>query len=521
MSALREGRAVPMELPIGGMDLNQPIANMNPANSPWLLNVDCENQKIRSRPGAVIHTVVASTTTIRALGVYGSGKGSDSLFAYCHQSGSNHLIYDVSTATESLVETCDDDDSGDEYPANFNGRLAFVTPLDSTQCARVWDGSTWNDWGFTYSGSEVCGYTVINYRSRVYIFNGQKCYYGSVSAVSGATSEVDFADILDYPGAISWAAIFPFSTGNINDTYLAFGTESGEILIYSGSYPGSATWSLVQKFKVDTGLGLNTALRFKNDVWILTRTGVVSLRSLLTYGVSEPAEYSPSYPINDYITKLAANYTSALWGGNEKQGSICYWPEKNRIYILLPGAILESGSYSSAQQTICSYNTLTGAWSIWHLSNLSDAHLGGLTYYQNGVYFYTASVVMKLNPALFGDEIYNSAGNYLGADYVIDGAYSDFGTRNKGKRIHAVSPLFKTDYTGTKVGVTATADMGRSESGTAYVGLVDGYNSPYYQVGVAGKRVKYRISGSSDTSSVDGFELYAVDAVIEPQESVR
>lgn len=520
MSRLEAGASVPLGLPIGGMDLNQPLASMAEINSPWLLNVDCENQQIAARPGIVRHCVISGVDGIRALGVYGTpGSFSDSLFAYCYKSGSNHTIYDVSTSTPSLVHTCADNDGEVQFPANINTRLMFLSNLDAADCARVWDGSSWSAWNFTYGGSALGSYTAINYRSRAYIFVDQKMYYGAVSAVSGATTEVDLGDIFDQAGGISWAAVFPFSNSNINDTYLAFGTRSGEILVYSGSYPASATWSLVQKFTVDPGLGNNAILRFKNDVWILTRTGIVSLGALLTSGVTESIEYSPSYPINDYWSRLSANYSSGIWGAD--WASICYWPEKNRIYVLLPGSLDESGTYDGATHTICSYNTLTRAWSLWAVTNIGEDSFGSLTYYQNAVYLSAQNAIMKIDPTVFKDETYSGASSYSAYPYVIDGAYSDFGTRNKGKRIHAISPLFRTDFAGSKVGVKVTADMGRLESGTANVDLVDGFNAPYYQAGVDGKRVKYRISGTSDTASVDGFKLFAADAVIGPQGGVR
>ena len=525
MSVLREASAIPMGIPLGGMDLNQPLAQMDPNNSPWLLNVDCNNQSIDVRPGAVIHCTIENVNTIRQLGVYGGGVGSDSLFAYTHKSASNHLIYNVSTSTESLVHTTGGSSSTDEYVSNYNGKLAFVTNTDSSNSARYWDGSTWNSWGFTYDSgggaNPIGGLIVLNYRSRVYIFDQRAFYYGGVSAVSGATTQVDLGDLIDQAGGFAWAANFPISQQSLTDTLLIMGTQGGEVFAYTGSYPGSSTWQLQQKFKLDSVLGYNTILRYRNDLWILTKTGIVSLRALLQGASSDdPSVYSPSYPINLHWTKLTANIGTSLWTGNETQFSACHWPEKNRIFVLAPGKISESGTYSSSGATIFSYNTLTQAWSIHQLSNVLGTHVGGITYYQNGVYFYTGNVVMKLDPSVFKDETYNSAGSYSAIPWVIDGPYTDLGLGNQGKKVQGISPIFETDFTASLVGVSAGADIGKYTK-TVYVDFTDDITGPYYSAGVVGKRIKFRMSGNSDPTSTEGLKLYAVDATIEPQRSIR
>lgn len=524
MTSLKDSVAVPMGIPIGGMDLNQPLASMDPNNSPWLLNVDCENQYNAVRPGVVIHCTIQDVTTISALGVYGASTGQDAMFAYCVKSASNNRIYDVSTSTESLVHTTGGTED-DVYATNYNTRLAFVTNTDPANNARYWDGSSWSSWNFTDGATQRCGFTVFNYRGRLYVFlpTNQTFYYANtISAISGASFiAVDLSDIFDTPGGFSWGARFPFSNNNLNDTYLAAGNQNGEVVVYGGSYPGSATWSIIQKFQLDSGAGFNAILKLKNDIWIFTKTGAVSLRQLLIGGNEDPSLYSPSYPINDHWTKLLSNWDSEIWQGVEQGMSACLWPEKNRIFILIAGYLDEDGVFSSSGATIFSYNMLTRAWSIWRLTGISGSHVGGLTYFQNGVYFYTANVVMKIDPTVFKDETYNSASTYTGYPYVIDGAYSDLGTSAKRKRIVGFNPIIKTDFGGSKVTMKAGADVGRSLSDATAVDLQDGFNSPQYSVGAEGARVKYRILGTSDTASTDGLRLFAMDALVKPKESTR
>lgn len=516
MSKLREATPITRFAPTLGINRKDALANMGQAYSPWILNADCWPQSIKLRNGYVIHSTISSSPTIiLALGIFGTKSlpASNYLFAYCQDASGVNKIYDVSVAAESLAHSCADDTADEAFPVNFGKRLAFVTEADFADCNRQFDGSTWAAWGFTDGGSPIGGRVVVSYKSRVYIFSGTSLYYGSLEAITGDTTPVDFQYVIEDYCTTVWATIMTSPGQRADEIYLAFGTSSGETLVYGGDYPDSSTWQIVGRFKTAAPVGYNAIVRFRNDTWVLTDTGFVSLRDLFTNGAISDEEQSASMNIDPYLTDLFKQLNQGFW---TIPISGVYWPEKNQILILVPGHIDKDGTFSSSTATMCVYSTLTQGWSFHKLSNVSTSRLGGLTYYKGNIYFFTENVVMKVDLTGYKDETYNSAGNYSSYSFEIQGAYSSFGDENSNKRVVGVQPIMKTDFDGTHVGVQVVADFGRQASDVAEVELVDGYNMPYYSVGAQGVYLQYRLIGESDTASTDGLELFATSMILAP-----
>lgn len=515
MSALREASPIPLEIPLQGMDLNQRLLKMSPASSPWLLNVECENDKIKVRPGVQRHAAFSSST-VMALGVYGDAADSANykLFAYISDGTTTHKIYDASTTSPSLVETCTATSSATKVQAhNFMTKLYFATEDDSPDCARYWDGSTWTAWGYTFGGSPVNGFVATNYRGRTYVPDQSSIYWAAtVGGVTGAMNQTSLTSVKTFVSKFCFAAVVSGISASVLDVYFVVGSIAGEILVYSGDYPDSSTWSLVQRFKVSSPGGYMSYLEVDGDIWVFTQSGAISVRALMS-GSMDPQVISPSYPINAYWTKLA-NVSAGNLFSRYRAFKGVYWRERNRIYIVASGHVDEAGAGGTSAATILSYNTLTKAWSVWSLGTISATSITDPVIYNGAVYFATGGTIMKVVEGSYKDEAYNSASSYSAYSWAVDGAYADLGS-SQGKHVQAFQPLVKTDFVnGTTFGVKAVADVGRASSSLTYPSLLDGYNMPYCSVGVDGQFVKYRLQGSSDTTSADGLELYGLNAVM-------
>lgn len=520
MAKLTGATPVTVFPPTAGVNKKDPLTNMGQAYSPWLLNVDCYPQSVKVRNGYVIHsTVGASDLDIYALGVWGvKGTGVKKLFAYCNDQSATHKIYDVSASAEALDDTLLDNDATQAYPVNIAKRLIFSTNTDFADCNDRYDGSSWSDWSFTYLGASIGGQVVLSYKSRVYMLVGATMYFSPLDAIGGAIDTnggvVDFTYILDDGADFAWGTVLSSPGERDSEVYLALGTISGEVVVYGGDYPYSATWGLVGKFKISEPLGYNAILKYKNDTWILTDTGIINLRDLFTNDKASLEETVSTY-IDPYWTRLIAAVAYRYWS-TPISVSAAFWPERNQIYVLVGAHIDKDDTISTSTATMCVYNTISHAWSFHKLSNVDTARMGGLTYYAGGMYFFTQNVVMKVDTTGYKDETWNSAGTYAGYDYEAQGPYMSFGSEATTKKIVGIQPIMKTDFGGTKVGFRAVADVGRQSSGVAYVELIDGLNKPYYNVGAEGIFLQYRMEGTSDTTSTDGLELFATAMIIEP-----
>lgn len=520
MSRLRTASAVPQTAPVLGMNTKDALSQLPDGYSPWLLNVDCENRFNRVRNSVVVGCNVSSEDNVLALGVFGAKANPSSykLYAYCKNSGGTHKIYDVSTSSASLVHTAADDTATDVYPFNFNSRLAFLGDSDFADCDRVYDGSSWASLGFTYSASPIGGRVSTSYKGRPYIASGKYLYYPTtVGSVTGALNRDDLSSVFDDSDNIAFLGTLSAPGERAIDTYLVVGNQSGEILVYGGDYPASSTWGIVSRFKISAPLGYQAIVSFRNDIWVLTEVGAVSMRQLFTQGAEAADLYTKTDLIDDYWIKLVKNLNGSYWNAPARQVSACFWPERNKVMVLMAGHIDVDGVYDSASATLFSYNCTTEAWSLHKLSRINTGYMGGLTYFNGTIYFSNYDIVMKMSLTGFKDEHISSPGTYSSYPFSIQGPYSTVFDMAANKKIAGFKPIIKTDFAGTNINMKAASDMGRKVSGgTKANTLVDGYNNSYYSVGVDGDFVQWRLEGDSDTASADGLELYALSAVMEP-----
>lgn len=495
-----------LEAPVLGVNKKDPLSKMDQRYAAHALNWEPESQYVKVRNGWHIHETISTADNIMALGAYNNSE----LYAYCNMTTGNHQIFDVTTTTASSVETTDEAASSECYSVKFNKRLCFITDastgLNWDLANRYYNGSAWTDWGFTEGGSNIGGKIVVQYKGRVYIFADTKVYYSSLAGVTGATTEIDFAENFEEAGEIRWANVITSPSGRNEETMLCFGNSAGEVLVYTGDYEAAANWELVGQFKIAPPLFRNACLRYKNDVWVCTTVGVVSIRKLYTSGSEAPEDYTVSAKIDPYWKDLIGN-TGIL----NNRCSIAYWPEKNQVYILMVGHVSKDGTYASDDATLFVHNGFTGAWMIQRFEDISTP-LGSITYMNNAMYWFTGNHVLKLNESSYKDEVIASPGTYVEYAVELDSASFNFGSDKRFKRLHSLHPNIKTDFSGSKIGMRASADFGRKTTATSNQTLVDGYNNHPYNVGIEGNYLQYQFIGTSDSSSTDGFEFYAIGA---------
>lgn len=509
----------PVEVPILGMNWRDPLARMDPRFGEYLDNFMPETQYLKLRGGYQIHcTLPGDNDDILALGVHDNAK----LYAYgsyiedTGPSDFDHNIYNVTTSTASLEETTDtSDEAGGCYAFNLHGRIYFVSGPNALgqhdDLSRYTKGSsTWTDWTFDTTEGFVC----TSYKGRIYIFSesgseGSRAVhmdYAALGAVGGATTQVDFDEFFRQEGGVSWAGVMAGPSNRSDEQFLAFGNERGEILVYAGDYPGATNWEQVAYFKTAPPLHFNAAMEYRNDIWIPTEAGIVSLRKLFEQGSDTDEEVSVSSAINPYWNELIKNV-----GAADSNASMCYWPEENKVFCLMKGSLSASGTYTSTTHTMFVYNAYTGGWCIHRLANLHATKIGNLVYMNNAIYFSSAQVVMTYNPDSYKDEDYDSASTYNTYVGTIYGAYENYSSQRKYKEAVALEPLFETDFDNDKVKMSMSSDFGRKTTGEVDKAFTtDGYVRVPYNVGIKGHYLQWRMGVTADDTSTDGFKLYSM-----------
>lgn len=511
MSAPQGVESSLVPIPYKGMNLRDPSFNLSPVYSPLLLNCEPEPQHIRVRNAWHIHAITTGVGTPSIAGLI--PHGNSTLKAYVNDSGGDSIIYDVTTATPSTDFDSNSTQPDEAYWFRYANRTWYLTETDWAAASAYYNGSTWTAWDFEVSSVSVGGRVAAAHKGRLYFFNDTTMYYtDSVGQVSGEVNEVDVTGLFGEDAPVFWAATLSSPGNDTEEQLFVYGNQLGETLVYAGDYPDAANWEQVARFKHAQVVAYNAVLSFDNDVWIVTKSGMVSIREMMTFKAVQKNHHSSVSRIDPYI---ARHVKTTTFGVTNSSISLAHWPEQNKIYILLSGHVDDysdsQGTYND-EATLLVYNMISEAWCVQRLEFGFSGQCGGLAYFNDGLYMFVDNVVMKLNPDSYKDEAFDDEDTFSEYQVEIHGVYSNYNNTRKQKTIAGFDALVKTDFGDNHIGMKAASDLGRKVStAISYHKFpTDGYNNPYYPINIQGEYIQWRFSGTSDEDSSDGFELYSI-----------
>lgn len=249
----------------------------------------------------------------------------------------------------------------------------------SATSPRYWDGATLQTPTITgdlatYGETNING--VHKHNNRTYMWDTSYpnfFYSNTTNAVSGQFDEFNLENISDTSGNIIEIKTISRDAGDGPDDYLAFILSTGEIIIYQGSDPGTASnWSLVGKYKAPPIIALNCAIEYGGDIIIATQNDIIKLSDVIKYGGEQGGfNISPSKlsgAVRDNYLTYGTNYG---W-------QLTTFPAEGWIMLNVP----QVNNSSYVQYVI---NTITGAatkFTGWNGSRFGV--LGNNFYFGNG-----------------------------------------------------------------------------------------------------------------------------------------
>lgn len=403
----RRIRTTELPAPIKGWNARDPLSDMEPEYAHVMDNWWPSSKGLRTRKGSREHSDTGAAATVGTLAEYYNGDTRQLIGA------SEDVLYNVTNSTASALAS--GFGNPDWQTANFSGYLILVNGGNLPQ---KYNGSTVSTATFTIStGSDLTDLINVHaYKNRLYLVeeNSQAFHYGGIGAVSGALSKFDLAQVTQLGGKLMATCSFTRDAGQgIDDLFCAI-MSSGEVLIYSGSNPGTASdFALVGKYQIAPPIGRRCVIPYRNDSLIITRQGYISLNSILSGSnieFSDPIRQA----VSDAIDSYAAN---TGWQG------IVHGPGS----LLLVNVPTTTGR--SEQHVI---NTSTGAWTRFTGLN---AKCWGV--YDNRLFF--GGFDGKVWEA---DTGFNDDGQPIQTRAAQ--AYHHFSNRGNKKRWTLVSPTIKT-----------------------------------------------------------------------------
>lgn len=394
--------------PVGGWNARDSIDSMESTDAITLQNFFPGVSRCKLRKGFATHATGMGTGSVSTVIEYSPKSGTRKLVA-----GANGKLYDA-TAADAATEKATGFTSNLWQSVTFANTLVLCNGADQPQ---QYDGTTVSAATYTGVSDDAKLANVSVYKGRIYFTEAASTgiWYGAPGNVTGALTEFDLGIYLRHGGTLLYAGSWVNDTGSgIQDLFVVISTM-GEIIVYSGDYPGATNWGAVGHLFIAPPLGKRGICSIGADLLIATLDGVYGMSNLL------------ANKRDKLTTKIDNAWLTAtqLYGSNTGW-DIRYYPKGTYTLINIP---LATGT-DSEQYVV---NTDTGAW-----CRFTGQKAASWATFADNLYF--GGVDGKIYKADTGFED-NGSAIQLRCKY----AYSYFGDRGRSKRFTMARPMFVGD----------------------------------------------------------------------------
>lgn len=412
-------RATSVPGPVGGLNDRDSIADMRPTDAVVLTNWWPYPSYVGVRKGSEAH-VTGFASAVETLVEYLPTSGVAKLFA-----ASGTAIYDVTSAGPVGAAVVSGQTNARWQDANITTPGgSFLYLVNGADKPQLYNGTTWTaiDGASTPAITGVTTSELIHvttFKNRLWFVrkDSMLLYYLPVLSIGGAVSTIDLGSVFRLGGSIMAAYPWTIDAGDGADDHLAVISTNGEVAVYSGTDPSSATdWRLIGNFVLGKPLGRRCAVKIGGDLAVNTAEGVFTLgTSLLSASVDRRTALTDK--IQNTVNQ-AASLTFSEFGWD-----LCLFPDATMLILNVPGR------YDTKYQLV--QNTITGAWAKftgWTAFTWLNAF--------SGLYYGGQTAVYK---AWVGDE---DLGLSIEADMLP--AFNYFGNKAMNKYFTMVRPYIVT-----------------------------------------------------------------------------
>jgi hypothetical protein len=312
---------LPIPAPVGGLNKRDSLAQMPVTDAYELDNWFPKTDGVETRNGYTSHAT-GFGASVKSLAVY-EGGGSQKLLGFA-----NNSMFNVTAAgavgaaiktgrSTDIVNTCMFANTATQFLYIVDGASNPATYDGTTYTERVITGVTTADNNLVY---------VHNFKQRLFFAAINECcfYYLPVSAVAGAASRFDLGEIAQTGGNLIAIASITRDGGAGPDDFIAFVLSTGEIIVYQGTDPSSASaWALVGRYRTAKPIGRNCVIEYGGDVLLITEIGLVGLNQLFNGRVYDetldPISNKIGNSLDPYVTLAdTIGWEACLFGPGSK-----------------------------------------------------------------------------------------------------------------------------------------------------------------------------------------------------------
>ncbi|RVQ74895.1 hypothetical protein [Sinorhizobium medicae] len=333
--------------PRGGLVTTADMASQQPGSATVLRNFFPTLMGCKIRGGSQRKGLAADGGDIRSAFKYKYGSNEKLFMA------TNAGIYNMTAPATPPATTAAEVSgmSGGDWCAfqHSNAGTSWLVCLNGANDRRLYNGTTWTTApAITFTDGTTMAQ--LNYgwlfkNREFFLKNGTlDAYYLPVNAVGGAAVVFPLGGVMKKGGSLLTGFSWSLESGDGLSDLCVFLSTEGEIAVYAGSGPSSASdFALKGVYQIGRPLGKNGA-----DILIATTDGLTPMSQVFQRDRQALSLVSVSRPIED-DWRRAANATGTGW-------TLKQWPEQNLVFVAFP-------ENTVVADTTFVLNVLTGRWS--------------------------------------------------------------------------------------------------------------------------------------------------------------
>lgn len=292
---------------------------------------------------------------------------------------------------------------------------SFLVMVNGADAPRVFNGTAWSTMAINHANPADLIHVCL-FKNRLYFVerNSAEIHYLPVQSIGGNSSAFPLGSVFKRGGFVNAIYTWTVDAGSGADDHLVIISSKGEVAVYAGTDPSSATdWRLVGVFSFGTPIGRRCGIKYAGDLLINCVEGVLPLGKALQ-SVTVDARVAITDKIQNSVSQDADSYQSNFgW-------QLCLFEELNMIILNVPRGTL--GNYQYVQ------NTITGSWAKFTGWN-AICWLNS----KNGLFYGDANSVKQ---AWIGS---TDVGASINADLILSFQY--FGEKGANKYFTMVKPF--------------------------------------------------------------------------------
>ncbi|TBY60145.1 hypothetical protein E0H46_31735 [Rhizobium leguminosarum bv. viciae] len=335
--------------PARGWIANENLAMAQPGGALVLENWFPTPTGIRTRGGSQKYATISSGPVLRAW-TFKSGLVEE-FFA-----SDETKIFNITTVADpNVIPTPVVTGQTSGYYSTAQASNAGVTVLsivNGTDTPKYYDGATWANHAFTGIATPANLSFVWLFASRLFYVekNTMSAWYLAVDSINGALSKFSLAGIFQKGGSLLFGGKWSLDSGDGLDDKCVFVSTEGEVAVYQGTNPGSATdWQKVGLYSITPPLGPNATMSAGGDLMIATEDGIVPISEAVRKDAAALSISAVTNTIETEWKKEVVNRRLLPW-------EIMKWPTSNMMVVSLPAV-------TDGQTSLCYVSNLkTGAW---------------------------------------------------------------------------------------------------------------------------------------------------------------